>query len=180
MLCDNLEGWEVEGRSKGERTYTYLWLNHVDVWQKPTQHCKAIILQLNKKFLKRQLCWFAVFNGHVIHQADKFLKRHTRVQCWRKRKKSLKAEMESLTSCLVKTLICKALRTEPRFSSVQFSLSVVSNSLWLHRLQHTRLPCPSPTSGAYSNSCPLSRWCHPTISSSLSFALLFLHFFGVG
>ena len=52
MLCDNLEGWEVEGRSKGERTYTYLWLNHVDVWQKPTQHCKAIILQLNKNFLK--------------------------------------------------------------------------------------------------------------------------------
>ena len=50
-------------------------------------------------------------------------------------------------------------------SSVQFSHSVVFNSWWPHGLQHARLPCPSPTPGAYSNSCPLSRWCHPTISS---------------
>ena len=48
--------------------------------------------------------------------------------------------------------------------SVQFSHSV---TLWPHGLQHTRPPCPSPTPGAYSNSCPLSRWCHPTISSSI-------------
>ena len=52
-------------------------------------------------------------------------------------------------------------------SSVQFSHSVVSNSLRTHGLQHTRPPCPSPTPGPYSNSCPLSRWCHPTISSSV-------------
>ena len=52
-------------------------------------------------------------------------------------------------------------------SSVQFSCSVISDSLWPHGLQHTRLPCPSPTSRVYSNSCPLSRWCHPTISSSV-------------
>ena len=52
-------------------------------------------------------------------------------------------------------------------SPVQFSLSVVSNSLRPHGLQYTRLPCPSPTSGAYSNSCPSSRSCHPTISSSV-------------
>ena len=45
--------------------------------------------------------------------------------------------------------------------------SVQSNSLWPHGLQHTRPPCPSPTSGIYSNSCPLSQWCHPTISSSV-------------
>ena len=53
------------------------------------------------------------------------------------------------------------------FSSVQFSSSVVSNSLWPHGLQHTRRPCLSPTPGTCSNSCPLSRWCHPTISSSV-------------
>ena len=53
------------------------------------------------------------------------------------------------------------------FPSVQFSHSVVSDSLQPHGLQHTRPPCPSPTPGAYSNSCPLSRWCHPTISSSV-------------
>ena len=51
--------------------------------------------------------------------------------------------------------------------SVQFSRSVMSNSLWPHGLQHTRLPCPSPTPGACSDSCPLSQWCHPTISSSV-------------
>ena len=49
--------------------------------------------------------------------------------------------------------------------SVQFSCSVVSDSLQPHRLQHTRLHSPS-TPGVYSNSCPLSQWCHPTISSS--------------
>ena len=43
----------------------------------------------------------------------------------------------------------------------------MSDSLWPHGLQHTRPPCPSPTPGAYSNSCPLSRWCDPTISSSV-------------
>ena len=51
--------------------------------------------------------------------------------------------------------------------SVQFSHSVVSDSLRPHGLQHVRSPCPSPTPGVYSNSSPLSRWCHPTISSSV-------------
>ena len=51
--------------------------------------------------------------------------------------------------------------------SVQFSHSVVSDSLHPHGLQHTRPPCPSPTPRVYSNSCPLSQWCHPTISSSV-------------
>ena len=51
-------------------------------------------------------------------------------------------------------------------ASLQFSHSVVSDSLRPHRLQHARPPCPSPTPRIYSNSCPLSQWCHPTISSS--------------
>ena len=50
------------------------------------------------------------------------------------------------------------------FSSVQSSCSVLSNSLWPHGLQHTRLPCPPPTPAAYSNSSPLHRLCHRTIS----------------
>ena len=54
--------------------------------------------------------------------------------------------------------------TTDRFSSVQFSSSVVSDSLWPHGLQYPRPPGSSPTPGVYSNSCPLSRWCHPTIS----------------
>ena len=50
---------------------------------------------------------------------------------------------------------------------VQFSCLVVSNSLWPHVPQHTRPPCPSPTPGVHPNPCPLSRWCHPTFSSSV-------------
>ena len=51
--------------------------------------------------------------------------------------------------------------------SLLFICSVMSNSLWSHGLQHTRLPCHSPFPRTYSNSCPLSGWCHPTISSSV-------------
>ena len=50
---------------------------------------------------------------------------------------------------------------------VQFSSSILSNSLWPHGLQHARHPCPWPIPGVYSNSSPFSQWCHPTISSSV-------------
>ena len=53
------------------------------------------------------------------------------------------------------------------YQSVQFSRSVVSDSLQPHEPQHTRPPCPSPTPGVHPNSCPLSRWCHPTILFSI-------------
>ena len=59
------------------------------------------------------------------------------------------------------------LRNLCSLSSVQFSHSVVSDSLRPHELQHPRPPCPSPTPRVYPNSCPSSRWCHPTISSSV-------------
>ena len=54
-----------------------------------------------------------------------------------------------------------------KFLLLLFSCSVMSDFLWPHRLQHTRPPCSSPSPGVCSNSCPLSRWCHPTISSSV-------------
>ena len=54
-----------------------------------------------------------------------------------------------------------------QFNSVQFSCSVKSDSLWPHGLQHARPPCPSPTPGVHPDPCPLSRWCHPIISSSV-------------
>ena len=53
-----------------------------------------------------------------------------------------------------------------QFGSVQFSRSVMTDSLKPHELQHVRPPCPSPTPGVHSNSCPFSQWCHPTILSS--------------
>ena len=61
------------------------------------------------------------------------------------------------------SLLCWALQ----YLQVQFSCSVMSESLWPHELQYARLPCPSPTPGVHPNSCPLSLWCHPTISSSV-------------
>ena len=57
-------------------------------------------------------------------------------------------------------------RNQASYPSVQFSHSVVSGSLWLLESQHARPPCPSPTPGVHPNPCPLSQWCHPTISSS--------------
>ena len=59
-------------------------------------------------------------------------------------------------------ILCK------QFSSVQSSHSVMSDSLWPHGLQHARPLCPSQTLRVYSNSCPLTWWCHPTISSSIA------------
>ena len=60
-----------------------------------------------------------------------------------------------------------AIRWVDIYHITQFSCSVVSDSLQPHELQHTRPPCPSPTPGVYSNSCPSCQWCHPTISSSV-------------
>ena len=60
---------------------------------------------------------------------------------------------------------------------IQFSWSVRPDYLWPHGLQHDRLPCPSPTPKAYSKSCPLSQWCHQTISSSVVHFFSFLQFF---
>ena len=67
------------------------------------------------------------------------------------------------------TATCKRMKLDHpnTISPVQFSLSAVFNSLWPHGLQHTRPPCPSSTPRAYPNSRPSSRWCHPTISSSV-------------
>ena len=76
--------------------------------------------------------------------------------------------MEYYTTFQNKEILLYAINTnEPWGSSVQFGHSVVSDSLQPHESQHTRPPCPSPTPGVHSNSCPSSRWCHPVISSSV-------------
>ena len=66
----------------------------------------------------------------------------------------------------IKVQYIKIGNIEP-FSSVQFSHSVVSDSLWPHELQHVRPPCPSPSPGVHPNPRPSSQWCHPAISSSV-------------
>ena len=68
-----------------------------------------------------------------------------------------------------KSSVCRCIICMPidKFSSVQFSRSVVSDSLQPHESQHVRPPCPSPTPGVHPNSCASSQWCHPAISSSV-------------
>ena len=68
---------------------------------------------------------------------------------------------------LVSSSYTSPLKSPLAFSLVQFSRSVMSNSLRPRGLQHARPPFPLPTPGAYSSSCPSSQWCHPTISSSV-------------
>ena len=88
------------------------------------------------------------------------------------KKQQLGQDMEEWTGSkmgkeYVKVVYCYLAYLTSLQSSVQFSCSVVSDYLQPHGLQHVRLPCPSPTPGTYSNSCPQSWWCHPTISSSV-------------
>ena len=76
--------------------------------------------------------------------------------------------MESYSiHCFVTDLFHLALRSSSYIHIVQFSHSVVSDSSWPHESQHARPPCPSPTPGVHSDSCPSSQWCHPAISSSV-------------
>ena len=88
----------------------------------------------------------------------------------------LKASVSLFSLAVLSTQLCLSDWTElfsplcnwcVNVSSVQFSCSVLSDSLRPHELQHTRPPCPTPIPGAYPNSCPLSQSCHPTISSSV-------------
>ena len=71
------------------------------------------------------------------------------------------------TKTLTRKYICTHMFFVASFSSVQFSRSLISDSLWPHGLLHARVPWPSPTPGLYSNSCPSSQWCHPATSSSV-------------
>ena len=72
----------------------------------------------------------------------------------------IETDICSICSSFAVVIFCKV-------PFIQFSLSVVSNFLQPHELQHARPPCPSPTPGVHPNPCPLRRWCHPTISSSI-------------
>ena len=90
----------------------------------------------------------------------------------RVKKQQLEPDMEQRTGLILgkehnNGVYCHPAHLTYMPSSVQFSRSVVSDSLWPHESQHTGPPCPSPTPGVHPNSCPLSRWWHPTSSSSV-------------
>ena len=77
------------------------------------------------------------------------------------------AESQDIFYPGLKSMACGRGRNESTFSSVQFSRSVMSDSLRSHELQHARPPCPSPTPRVHPNSCASSQWCHPAMSSSV-------------
>ena len=77
------------------------------------------------------------------------------------------SDPENFSSMLLCVCMCVCVCVCVCVCSVQFSRTVMSNSLWPHELQHARPPCPSPTPRVYSNSCPSSQWCRPTISFSV-------------
>ena len=155
------------------------------------QHCSWFLYQLSHKGSLRLLEWVA----YPFSSRSSQPRNQTRVSCIAGRFFNNWAMRETLIVKWVKILILTILILPVQehgtpfhlfvlssfFSSVahsfptvgllppsvQFSHSVVSDSLRLHELQHARPPCPSPTPGVHSNSHPSSRWCHPAISSSV-------------
>ena len=107
-----------------------------------------------RKFLSNFLCWISshLLENHPLPRGNHLTQKHQDYQfsCY---------HLCTSWACIVHLGF--------QFSSVQFSHSVMSNSLQPHELQHARPPCPTPTPGVHSNSCPSSRWCHPAISSSV-------------
>ena len=134
--------------------------SHMNVYGSFIQHCQkleAIKMSFNKWVDK---LWYI----HTMEycSAIKRNKLSNHKKTWRTLKCILlseRSQSEKATCCMNPTTW--------HFSSVQFSRSVVSDSLQPHEPQHARPPCPSPTPGIYTNSCPLSQWCHPAISSSV-------------
>ena len=100
-----------------------------------------------------------VITMHVPSEFLLVLKNHPPFSVMKTKKEDFQDQMQ--------LFILPSNKKKRNLQIVKFSCSVVSDSLRPPGLQHTRIPCPSPTPGACSNSCPSSRWCHPTISSSV-------------
>ena len=141
--------------------------------QVSNQHCRHILYHLNHEGSPFPLLNLSIlllfFKTNVACLWKLF---YHLSQCW-----IIVLLLSSYASWNISWFCCQVKRSHdwqpcqfnciPQFSSVQFSLSVVSDSLRPYESQHARPPCPSPTPGVYSNSCPLSQWCHPATSSSV-------------
>ena len=119
------------------------------------------LLQFNDGLKFTDVCIlqiFATFNAYVLKLSDHcLLPLHKIIWTWQ----SLSLKCTRRVFFFFSNLVLVSI------SSVKFSCSVVSDSLWPHQLQHARPPCPSPTPGVHSDSRPSSQWCHPAISSSV-------------
>ena len=144
----SLSGITLFQRERGSRAASLLWTD-VWVWQDPSLSVShwPEVLGLQPWPRARMIC---ILFCSISYWSCALLSRQR--SCKKQRKKRTSHH---------------AVRVALNVEKYQFSRSVVSDSLRPHGLQHTRLPCPSPTPGVCSNSCPSSRWYHPTISSSV-------------
>ena len=173
----------LEWRSFPLSPCSWLWEKHKTLWRFETNHLEWET-ENQKPQQKRRVCKEFVRTTGVDYCVSRNWKNHLR--CWKGGVSFWMWPMEEIKSksyqrfVNLNTLLNVAeywkktkhktyfkFASSVQFSSIQFSCSVVSDSLRPHELQHSRPPCPSPTPGVHSKSCPLSRWCHPTISSSV-------------
>ena len=160
------------------------WTVHSSGWEGPQTHLA--------QFLPTPLLWaghcqpvlslvghapFLTCEGSLLRMLSCSLSHARKLAVWSLYWRTVESDtLESKIWYLCLVRMCASARmlpnsnnnqTDQDFGLVQFSHSIMSDSLWLRGLQHARLPCPSPNPGAYSNSCASSQWYHPTISSSV-------------
>ena len=154
LHCFYLEGRNLPGDKIFHHDFTFKW--------KWLWFCKSF-KHLTPKTLPQFIVWANWANClYFRHLCSNFVP-GTQTELFPLKPYSSLPRQEFLLS----TVRMKTDRLSDLRTSAQFSHSVVSNSLRSHGLQHSRPPCPSPTPGVHPNSCPLSQWCHPTISSSV-------------
>ena len=136
-------------------------------WFEKTLMLGKIESRRRREWQGEMVGWYHLLNGHEFEQAPGDGEGQGSLACcspWGHRELDTTERLNNKNNKCIISFIRNWLQS---ISSVQFSCSVMSDSLWPHELQHTRPPCPSPTPGVHSNSCPLSPWCHPAISSSV-------------
>ena len=146
--------------------FVCVYLNHFAVHLKLKQHCKSTPWDFPGKSSGVD-CHFllqGIFRTQESNLVFRIAGRRFTIWATREAHKSTILQLKNTTCDMIEDF-SHCFRCIS--SSVQFSRSVVSNSLRPQELQQARTPCPSPTPGVYPNSYPLSRWCHPTISSSV-------------
>ena len=140
-----------------------IWCSLSILWFLPTfsNSLASLVAQMVKNLPPMRETWVWSLDGE--DSLKKGMATHSRILVWEIAWKKKSGGLQSHGVAMISFIIFQLLQ----FSSVQFSHSVVSDSLRPHESQHARPPCPSPTPRVYANSYPSNRWCHPAISSSI-------------